>query len=82
MLGFGIWTYYSTTMQSATGSLLYNAELLTKVAFPRIVAPAATMLPGFIDLAVAMVLAIDRRRWRPAGPSPSPACCSGSPSGW
>ena len=37
--------------------LLYNSELLTKVAFPRIVAPTATFVPGFIDLAVASILA-------------------------
>ena len=39
LLGFGVWTYFSSTLQSGTNSLLYNAELLTKVSFPRIVAP-------------------------------------------
>jgi lipopolysaccharide transport system permease protein len=57
MLGSGAWGYFAATLQSGTNSLLYNAELLTKVAFPRIVAPAATVLPGLIDLAVAAVLA-------------------------
>jgi ABC-type polysaccharide/polyol phosphate export permease len=57
LLGSGVWAYFSSTLQSGTNSLLYNAELLTKVAFPRIVAPTATFLPGFIDLAVASVLA-------------------------
>lgn len=57
LLGFGVWTYYSTTLQSGTGSLVYNAELLTKVAFPRVVAPSAALLPGLVDLAVAMLLA-------------------------
>ncbi len=57
LLGSGVWAYYSSTLQAGTNSLLYNAELLTKVAFPRIVAPTATFLPGFIDLAVAGVLA-------------------------
>jgi ABC-type polysaccharide/polyol phosphate export permease len=58
LLGSGVWTYYSSTLQSGTSSLLYNAELLTKVAFPRIVAPAATFLPGLIDLAIATFLAL------------------------
>jgi ABC-type polysaccharide/polyol phosphate export permease len=57
LLGSGVWSYFSSTLQAGTSSLLYNAELLTKVAFPRIVAPTATFLPGFIDLAVAAVLA-------------------------
>ena len=34
-----------------------NSELLTKVSFPRIVPPAAALLPGFLDLAVALLLA-------------------------
>ncbi len=57
LLGSGVWAYFAATLQSGTNSLLYNAQLLTKVAFPRIVAPAATILPGLIDLAVAAALA-------------------------
>jgi ABC-type polysaccharide/polyol phosphate export permease len=57
LIGSGAWTYFAGTMQSGTSSLLANADLLTKVSFPRIVAPAASFLPGFIDLAVAAILA-------------------------
>jgi homopolymeric O-antigen transport system permease protein len=57
MLGSGVWSYFSSSLQSGTGSLLANAELLTKVSFPRIVAPVATLLPGLIDFSVAAVLA-------------------------
>jgi ABC-type polysaccharide/polyol phosphate export permease len=57
LLGFGIWTYFSTALQAGTVSLVYNAELLTKVAFPRIVPPTAALLPPLIDLAIATVLA-------------------------
>jgi ABC-2 type transport system permease protein/lipopolysaccharide transport system permease protein len=56
LLGSGVWSYYSATLQSGTASLLVNAELLTKVAFPRIVAPVATFVPGGIDLSVATLL--------------------------
>ena len=58
LLGSGVWSYFSSTLQAGTNSLLSNSELLEpKVAFPRIVAPTATFLPGLIDLAVAAVLA-------------------------
>lgn len=57
LLGSGVWGYYSTTIQTGTSSLLANSDLLTKVAFPRIVAPTSTFVPGLIDLAVAVVLA-------------------------
>lgn len=58
VVGFAVWTYFSSSVSAGTGSLLYNADLLTKVAFPRIVAPVATLLPGLIDLAVGAVLAV------------------------
>jgi ABC-type polysaccharide/polyol phosphate export permease len=57
LLGFGVWTYFSATLQSGTGSLVQNAELLTKVSFAKVVPPAATLALGLIDLTVAMVLA-------------------------
>lgn len=57
VIGSGVWTYFSASLTSGTSSLLANAELLTKVSFPRIVAPAATLLPGLIDFTVAAVLA-------------------------
>jgi ABC-type polysaccharide/polyol phosphate export permease len=58
LLGSSIWAYFSTSLQSGTASLLYNADLLTKVSFPRIVAPAATLLPGLIDLGIGAILAL------------------------
>lgn len=57
MVGFGVWSYASTTLQTGTTSLVSNADLLTKVAFPRIVPPTAALLPASIDLAVALALA-------------------------
>src|SRR5215207_7783447 len=57
LVGFGCWTYFSSTLQGGTGSLLYNAELLTKVFFPRVVPPTAALLPALIDFGAAMVLA-------------------------
>jgi ABC-type polysaccharide/polyol phosphate export permease len=57
LVGFGIWTYFSSTVQGGTMSLVHNAELLTKVAFPRIVPPTAALLPPLIDLTISVVLA-------------------------
>jgi lipopolysaccharide transport system permease protein len=57
LLGFGVWTYFSSTLQAGTVSLVYNSELLTKVAFPRIVPPTAALLPALMDLGVALLLA-------------------------
>jgi lipopolysaccharide transport system permease protein len=54
--GFALWSYFSTSVNTARGSLVSNAPLITKVYFPRLVAPLASVLPGLIDLAVAVVV--------------------------
>jgi ABC-type polysaccharide/polyol phosphate export permease len=51
--GFVLWTYVSTTITTATDSLVTNASLVTKVYFPRIAAPVAAVLPGWIVLGVS-----------------------------
>lgn len=55
-LGYSVWTYFSSTLNSARASLVSNAALVTKVYFPRLAAPLATLLPGLVDLAVALVI--------------------------
>jgi ABC-type polysaccharide/polyol phosphate export permease len=54
-VGFVAWTYLSTSITTATNSLVTNASLVTKVYFPRLAAPLAAVLPGLIDLGVAAV---------------------------
>jgi len=49
------WTYFSTTITNASASLTSNADLLTKIYFPRVILPSATALSGAIDFAVASV---------------------------
>jgi homopolymeric O-antigen transport system permease protein len=52
--GLSAWTYFSSALGAATGSLVSNASLVTKVYFPRLAAPLSTLLPGLIDLGVAL----------------------------
>jgi lipopolysaccharide transport system permease protein len=52
--GLAVWTYFSTALDAMTGSLVTNASLVTKVYFPRIAAPLSALLPGLIDLTVAL----------------------------
>lgn len=51
------WTYFSTVLGNGTSSLLVNGELLTKVSFPRLILPAAAVLPGLIDLTIGLTVA-------------------------
>lgn len=52
-LGFAIWSYFTSSLSAVTQSLVSNAGLVTKIYFPRLVAPLAAALPGLVDMAVA-----------------------------
>jgi len=54
-LSFAAWSYFSNSLSAATDSLVGNAGLVTKVYFPRLVAPLAAVLPGLVDLSVALI---------------------------
>lgn len=56
LVGMVTWTYFSSVVVSASNVLVVNANLITKVYFPRIAAPAASLLSPAVDLAVSMVL--------------------------
>lgn len=57
--GMAIWLYFSTSTSMAASSLVDNRELVSKVFFPRILAPLAAVAPGLVDFAVALpILAV------------------------
>lgn len=52
------WQYFATAISSSSDSLVGNANLLSKVYFPRLVIPLASILPGLIDFAIAFVVLV------------------------
>lgn len=54
--GFLLWGYFAGVLTRSGTSLVANAHLITKVFFPRLVAPLAGTLNGLIDLLVGMVV--------------------------
>src|SRR5437016_2835365 len=54
------WTFFANGLTQASNSLVGNANLITKVYFPRLVVPVATVLSGVIDflLTCAVLLAM------------------------
>jgi ABC-type polysaccharide/polyol phosphate export permease len=56
LVGYLVWTYFSSTITTATTSIITNAQLMTKIYFPRAAAPLSALLPGFISLAPGLVL--------------------------
>jgi len=56
--GLVVWTYFSTSLNQASGSIVQNTNLLTKVYFPRILLPLANCLIGLLDYAIASVILV------------------------
>jgi lipopolysaccharide transport system permease protein len=54
--GLVAWNYFSTSFTAASGSLLTNKDLITKVYFPRLVVPFASVIAGLVDMAIAFVV--------------------------
>lgn len=50
------WTYFSAALINAGNSLISNTDLITKVYFPRIIIPAASVLSGLVDFVIASTL--------------------------
>jgi lipopolysaccharide transport system permease protein len=52
--GMVIWTYFAGGLDSVAQSLVQNKDLVTKVYFPRLLAPLAAVLPGVVDLLISL----------------------------
>lgn len=52
------WTFFSNGLTQSSNSLVGNANLITKVYFPRLIVPVATILSGVIDFVLAFVLLV------------------------
>ncbi len=50
------WFLFSTALTEASNSLIGNANLISKVYFPRLIVPAATVVTAFIDFLISFVI--------------------------
>jgi lipopolysaccharide transport system permease protein len=56
LAGLVPWTFFSNAITTSGNSLVGSANLITKVYFPRLIVPAAAMLAGLVDFALAFLL--------------------------
>jgi lipopolysaccharide transport system permease protein len=50
------WTFFAQGLSQSSDSLVASANLVRKVYFPRLVIPAASVLAGVVDFAIAFVV--------------------------
>ncbi len=65
------WGFFSASVQSAANSLIGNANLITKVYFPRLLIPSASVTAGLVDFLVAGLVLAGMLAWNRISPSPT-----------
>ncbi|MFN4145571.1 MAG: ABC transporter permease [Runella sp.] len=63
LAGITIWTFFSNIFTQISHSILLNSNLVTKTYFPRLVMPLSSMIVGFVDFLIAMVLYLAIALW-------------------
>jgi lipopolysaccharide transport system permease protein len=57
------WTYFSRSLTQSVLSVVNNANLITKVYFPRLALPIAAIFGGLIDLAISFIFLVGMMIW-------------------
>jgi lipopolysaccharide transport system permease protein len=50
------WTFFATGLSEASNSLVNNANLISKVYFPRLIVPTATVVVAFVDFLITFAM--------------------------
>ncbi len=51
-----LWTFFANSITNGGNSLVGNANLITKVYFPRLIMPAAAVAGGLVDFGIAFIV--------------------------
>jgi lipopolysaccharide transport system permease protein len=65
------WTFFSTALSESGQSLVTNSNLISKIYFPRLVIPAASVMTSMVDFAISVFLMIILLIWYQFVPSPN-----------
>src|SRR6201982_2531433 len=57
------WTFFSTGLSESSNSLVNNANLISKVYFPRLIVPTATVVVAFVDFLITFLMLIVLMAW-------------------
>jgi len=57
------WQFFSTALTSCSDSLISNSNLLTKVYFPRLIVPVASVITSFVDFLISFVILAGLMVW-------------------
>jgi lipopolysaccharide transport system permease protein len=57
------WTFFSSALADTSSSLVGNANLISKVYFPRLIVPMAAVGVGFVDFSINFIMLVALMIW-------------------
>jgi lipopolysaccharide transport system permease protein len=57
------WQFFATALSEASGSLIGNANLISKVYFPRLIVPAGAVITSLVDFFISFVILLGLMLW-------------------
>jgi lipopolysaccharide transport system permease protein len=57
------WQFFATALSDSSSSLVSNANLITKIYFPRIILPASSVIVAMVDFAITLGLMVVVMVW-------------------
>ena len=57
------WSFFSTALADASNSLVSNANLISKVYFPRLIVPIAAVMTAFVDFLISFAILVGLMVW-------------------
>lgn len=63
------WQFFANSMSEASNSLIGNANLISKVYFPRLIIPASSVITSFVDFLISSAILVAIMAWYQFWPS-------------
>lgn len=57
------WQFFSNALSEASNSLVGNANLISKIYFPRLIIPASSVITSFVDFLISGIILIGLMVW-------------------
>lgn len=57
------WQFFSNALSECSGSLVGNANLISKVYFPRLIVPTSAVIVSFVDFMISGIILIGLMAW-------------------
>ena len=57
------WQFFATSLSEASNSLIGNANLISKVYFPRLIVPASAVITSLVDYLISFVILLGLMAW-------------------